>query len=428
MITYYDLTIPLQSLLILCMFSTVCIGGVVLGTHSQRKNSLLKLTVIFEIIISVCLTIVYTAEARARLRGLVVPKVSEWLCEKPVVFPAFVCLIILISFIYMLAKAIKFRKNTITRASIKEGVDKLSSGLCFYMENGRVVLANKQMNELCFAIVGRDLQNAKLFWDILSGGNDTLPEVQRLSFGNQPSFRFADGTIWSFAHEKLDSINQISAADTTQILNVTDELKKKNIDLAAMNHRLRKHGENVDELTRSKERLETKARIHSELGQALLSTRRYLLESDENDVPPLEVWQRCIAMLRKEAEIKEDEQPLEMLSRISSALGITIEMTGAMPNNKDVQKLFVQAAAEALTNAIHHACAKVLYMELSDDEHDYIAKFKNNGEIPGKEITEGGGLSSLRKKIETEGGTMTVTSEPEFELIITLPKERGDWL
>ena len=42
-----------------------------------------------------------------------------------------------------------------------------------------------------------------------------------------------------------------------------------------------------------------------------------------------------------------------------------------------------------------------------------------------KEITEGGGLSSLRKKIESEGGTMAVRSLPEFELIVTLPKKRG---
>jgi hypothetical protein len=72
-----------------------------------------------------------------------------------------------------------------------------------------------------------------------------------------------DGTVWSFSHEDLNGIYQLSAADTTQIQAVTDELKEKNIELAALNLRLRKHGENVDELTRSKERLETKARIHS---------------------------------------------------------------------------------------------------------------------------------------------------------------------
>ena len=66
-----------------------------------------------------------------------------------------------------------------------------------------------------------------------------------------------------------------------------------------MNLRLRKYGENVDELARAKERLETKVRIHGELGQALLAARRYLVDESAQE-PPLDIWRRNIAMLRKE--------------------------------------------------------------------------------------------------------------------------------
>ena len=52
----------------------------------------------------------------------------------------------------------------------------------------------------------------------------------------------------------------------------------------------------------------------------------------------------------------------------------------------------------------------------------------NDGNQPQAPITEGGGLSSLRRKIEQEGGEMTVQATPVFRLIITLPKERGDIL
>jgi hypothetical protein len=226
----------------------------------------------------------------------------------------------------------------------------------------------------------------------------------------------------------INGIHQLSAADTTQIQAMTDELKEKNIALAAMNFRLRKHGENVDELTRSKERLETKARIHSELGQALLSTRRYLLEESDGQHAPLEIWQRNIAMLRKEAVLKEEEQPLEMLSRIAVSTGISIQINGQLPHSQEVQKLFVQAAAETLTNAISHAQAKTLYIILEETEHLYTVCFQNDGNQPQAPITEGGGLSSLRRKIEQEGGEMTIQATPVFRLIITLPKERGDIL
>jgi nitrate/nitrite-specific signal transduction histidine kinase len=232
--------------------------------------------------------------------------------------------------------------------------------------------------------------------------------------------------VWDFARERVSGVIQLTAANTTQIQSVMDVLKEKNAELAALNLRLKKYGENVDELTRSRERLETKARIHSELGQALLSTRRFLSEQDDAQTVPLEMWQRNIAMLRKEAVLTEDEQPLQMLSRIAAATGMTIALTGTPPEEEKLQRLFVQAAAEALTNAMSHAHAQKLYIELREAPYDYTVSFQNDGDRPKAEITEGGGLGSLRKKIESEGGTMSVVGIPEFVLTITLPKERGE--
>ena len=425
MMSYYDLSIPLRSLLILGLFVEVCIGGCLIPGVFRKKQNTRKLLLLLGMLISSVLMIIYTAEARSRLRDLAVPEISNWLCKQPILLPLCVFLLILINLVMLVTKEYHFRQNTITRSSIKQGLDKLSTGLCFYQNGGRVVLANKCMNDLCFDIVGRDLQNAELFWEILSGG-EVNAEVQRLAYGNCPIFRMPDGNVWTFAREKLNGVHQMTAANTTQIQSVTDELKEKNIELAALNLRLRKHGENVDELTRSRERLETKARIHSELGQALLSARRFLLDEQSTQPPPLQMWQRNIAMLRKEAELKEDEQPLDVLTRIAAATGIVIERAGNLPLSKDVQKLFVQAAAEALTNAVSHAQAKKLFIELAEDPQAFTACFRNDGDMPDGEITEGGGLGSLRKKVEYEGGTMIVKTAPEFILVIRIPKERSD--
>ena len=133
-------------------------------------------------------------------------------------------------------------------------------------------------------------------------------------------------------------------------------------------------------------------------------------------------------MLRKEAVLKEEEQPLEMLSRIAVSTGIAIQIDGELPHSQEVQKLFVQAAAETLTNAISHAQAKTLYIILEETEHFYTVCFQNDGNPPQAPIPGGGGLSSLRRKIEQEGGEMTIQATPVFHLIITLPKERGDIL
>lgn len=425
MLTYYDLSISLRSLLILSFFLTFCLGGCALWV-ALRKNSLLsKLLVALGLMISGICVILYTVEATWRLRSFELPAAADRFCRLPLFVPVTILLAVLAGFLYVCRKERAYRKRTITRFSIKEGIDKISSGLCFYREDGRVILTNQQMQKLSFAIAGKDLQNAALFWQFLQS-EEVKTDVERLSTGDHPSFRLANGTVWTFACENLGGICQLSAADTTQIQAVTDQLQAKNADLAALNLRLRKYSENVDELTRSKERLETKARIHSELGQALLSTRRYLTDETVEQAVPLEVWQRNIAMLRREAVLKEEEQPLAMLRRIAVSTGIAIEISGEFPKNEAVQKLMVQAAAEALTNAISHACAKHLYIVLDESDCFYAAHLKNDGSRPTAEIVEGGGLTSLRKKIEYAGGTMEVNSLPDFVLTITLPKERGE--
>ena len=425
MMTYYDLSIPMSSLLILSFFLTFCLGCCALWVVLPKKEPLKKLLVTLGIVVSGVCVVLYTAEATWRLRGYPLPAVADRFCRLPLATLLIGLFIVQIGFLHICMKEQRYRKRTITRSSIKEGIDKISSGLCFYREDGRVILTNQKIQELSFAIAGEDLQNAARFWQFLKS-DAVQTDAERLSTGAHPSFRLADGTVWTFACEELDGIFQLSAADTTQVQAVTDQLKAKSEDLAALNLRLRRHGENVDELTRSKERLETKARIHSELGQALLSTRRYLIDETGEQAIPLELWQRNIAILRREAVLKAEEQPLEMLKRIAVSMGIAIEISGEFPKNETVQNLVVQAAAEALTNAIRHARATHLYISLEESEYFYAAHFKNDGSRPAAEIVEGGGLTSLRKKVEQSGGIMEVIGLPDFILTVMLPKERGE--
>ena len=47
----------------------------------------------------------------------------------------------------------------------------------------------------------------------------------------------------------------------------------------------------------------------------------------------------------------------------------------------------------------------------------------NNGAVPKEKITEGGGLSMLRQRIEEAGGKMEVWSSPRFQLMLSLPEQ-----
>jgi len=415
--TYYDISIPLRCSVILCLFFFVCVGGYLIRPVFLRKKGFSKILLSFSILACLVLMIIYVAEARANLRSLENHRASLWLCEQSLAIPVALIMLVAAYFTCLIVQEHRFQRSTITRSSIREGVDKIASGLCFYVHGGRLILSNSRMNELCHAIVGRDLQNAELFWQILSGG-EVKSDVQRLSFGSFPNFRLPNGSVWTFAREELDGYFQLTAADTTLQQALTDELRDKNLDLAAMNLRLRKYGENVDELARAKERLETKVRIHSELGQALLATRRYLLTQDVKE-PPMDLWRRNIAMLRKEMESKKSEDPLQILEKAAASAGVKLVIRGRLPAQSEYRQFFLTAASEALTNAVFHADAKTLYIDLCESGSRWSMRFTNDGIKPHKPITEGGGLGSLRRKTESIGASMIVESTPKFVLTIT---------
>lgn len=417
MMIYHDLPIPLRCLIILGLFLEVCVGGYLTVTVFRRKVVLWKIFLPLSILASGVLMIIYTAEARSNLRDLALPEVCRWLCGQSALLSISVFLLVAVCYGYLVLDELKYRAHTITRFSIKESVDKLSSGLCFYEEGGRTILVNGRMSQLCHEILGRDLQDAERFWQILSGG-EVGPGVERITFGSYPNFRLPDGTVWTFAREELEGFIQLTAADTTLQQKLTDELRDKNLDLAAMNLRLRRYGEKVDELARAKERLETKVRLHGELGQALLRARRYLVDQGTQG-PPLDIWRRNIAMLRKEMEAKKGEDPLQILRKAASSAGVELDIRGQLPERMGYRQFFLLAASEALTNAVFHAGARTLNIELWETEGQWTMRFTNDGTRPEKEVVEGGGLGSLRRKTEDMGASMKVESFPEFALTIT---------
>ena len=252
---------------------------------------------------------------------------------------------------------------------------------------------------------------------IISGNHDS---AERLSFGAHPMFRLNDGTVWTFGREEMQDVVQITAVETTRLHAITEELRNHNLELAAMNLRLKKHAENVEEMTRAKERLEIKARIHSEFGKALLSTRRYLQDEEADAEEILNEWKRNIAMLRMKTVAPRDEDPMSILMKVASAAGITVELCGDMPEEESIRQLFFEAASEALTNAVAHAGATCLHIEVMREAERVSVRFTNDGMPPPDVIAEGGGLGALRQKTERIGGEMHVETANGFALTLSV--------
>ena len=425
MMIWRDLHPYLRGLVLTAQFAMMCMGVCMIPNVFRRGGYLKKSSLILCVAISFGCVIVFGAGMKASYYGVSQGAGSLWVEGISGAVPVLVLLAVGIFLAALLAGEIRYRKKSVTRSSVRESIDHLPTGLCFSNKIGVVLLANHRMYDLCQQIVGRDLQNAWLFWEILSKGV-VRSDVERLTQGEQPTFRLPDGTVWSFSRSINDGIVQLMAADITQLQKLADDLTETNLDLAERNLRLREYSKNAEHLARLQERLDTKARIHSQFGQALLATRHFLLSEDETPGPVLRRWEETINSLRMAKGTHPTGGSLESLKDAAQAAGLTLDIHGSLPDRPETATLFLFAAMEALTNAVRHADAQHLYFEITQTQDLDIARFANDGKIPAAPVAEGGGLGSLRRKTEQAGGIMTIETKPAFALVITVPKERSD--
>ena len=89
----------------------------------------------------------------------------------------------------------------------------------------------------------------------------------------------------------------------------------------------------------------------------------------------------------------------------------------------ETPKLIAAMGAETLTNAVRHAGARQLWIDMEETKTAYCVRYTNDGTVPPSSVTEGGGLSTARRKVEAAGGRMTIETTPRF--MLTLIFEKG---
>ena len=304
------------------------------------------------------------------------------------------------------------------RNSVKEAFDNLASGICFFNKNGILTLCNHQMYRVFFALTGKDLQSLAEMQELLSD------DVTNQSRQNQV-FLQDDGTAWRFALETITTSDkkiytQVIASDVTDLYSKTKELKQDNIALAEYAKRMRRLFANTIALIREEEILNMKMRVHDDIGRNVISTRRFLQQNRPMEELDLTPWKNAVSLLRHEVELSEEQDAVAGLMSAAYSIGIKIILDGRLPKNA-VGEILISAIRECMTNAVRHAGAKELYVHIASDENTAVAVITNNGAVPNGEITLGGGLTSLKFRIENRGGTMRIKHSPQFELTVSIP-------
>ena len=216
------------------------------------------------------------------------------------------------------------------------------------------------------------------------------------------------------------TVYELSGSDISREFALKKKVEEQNEELRKMNVRLRKYGETVTEVTKERETLAARVKVHDGMGSLILKTKRALLQGEGDKEALIREWNGVVSFVSS-PETEEDRA--EEIKKTAESVGVKILYTGVRPPKGSVaEKILANAVFECITNTARHADGDELYITVSDEGAFFTARIGNNGRPPKAEIVEGGGLSSLRRITEMAGGSMKTESFPRFLLSVSIPK------
>ena len=126
-------------------------------------------------------------------------------------------------------------------------------------------------------------------------------------------------------------------------------------------------------------------------------------------------------LLAEAEETPAAEDRLEEALRTARGIGVRVVMKGEEPAEPKLRNILGLAIGECATNTVKHAGGERVDVEIKADETHWQAVITNDGDAPEAEVTESGGLLSLRRVTEDAGGTMRIECDPGFTLTLSVP-------
>ena len=310
----------------------------------------------------------------------------------------------------------------ITPDSIREATNDLTMGICFADPAGRIILCNETMRELSYMMIGSYPQ--------MIGELDTVlfppgPDGERSSSG---IFFFPNGNVRQFNSSRItvsgeEGWRQITAQDITELYRVREQLESENRRLAETNRKLRAMYDRMTDDIREKESLEMKIRVHDTMGRSLITIQDIMENPDEADKKLAEL-KEAVSILSDSPTPPDGDIADEM--RNCEKLGVRLILNGYLPKDSGLERIVISAIRECATNCVRHAHGTYIAVDIQERHGIYSVTITNDGEKPKGKITEGSGLSSLRRSVEASGGEMLTAHSPRFALLLNLPETEED--
>lgn len=310
-----------------------------------------------------------------------------------------------------------WKEEHITPMSVKDSIDMLHAGLCYWDDGGRIILSNKKMNEICLAISGEMLLNGEKFLECLESECIPMP----------------DGTRKYFFHNQVEfedkQIHELVAVDVTELYKKNELLEQETVSLQKMNESLRKYNQNIVETVRKQEILDAKVYIHDEMNRLMLVTtsNAEMPMGEEEFREILTLWRNNAIFLGSESDKAKVNTNISEINQLAELLGIQLIWQGESPEviPDTIREVFIMVAREAIANAVKHAEAKEITIRINRNGEKLSVEISNDGKLPTGEITLGGGLSNIKRMVEEKKGQFRVEVNEYFNMILDF--ELDDW-
>lgn len=301
-----------------------------------------------------------------------------------------------------------WKEEHITPMSVKDSIDMLHAGLCYWEEGGRIILSNQKMDEICLAISGEMLLNGEKFHDCIEAERITMP----------------DGTIKQFYHNLVEfedkRIHELIAADVTELYKKNELLEQETVSLRKMNESLRRYNQNIEETVRKQEILDAKVYIHDEMNRLMLVTtaNTEIPMSEEEYKEILTLWRNNAILLGNESGKNGVNADVSEINRLAELLGVHLKWEGEALRNvpASVREVLNMVAREAIANAVKHADAKNITIGIRKQDEKMMIDITNDGKLPDKKIVPGGGLTNIKRMVEANKGHLEVEVNEAFHM------------
>lgn len=321
-----------------------------------------------------------------------------------------------------------FRKRgkNLSRSSVKQAIDTLPSAICYFAPSGTVKLCNLQMHRLFRSLAQSDMQTFDELQQALENC-DRKSGIIKLSDVKQV-YLFPNGKVWRYFQTKVTASDgveytEVIFSDVTEFYEKNLKLKEQTKQLEKISHELKVLSDNVSTMTKEKELLAVKTRLHDQMSEGIIAIRQILQQKQmtEETEDAVRLFQKAVSTIKNDNEYPLERGELAEFMRDADTIGVQVELNGELPEQPELYRAFIIAMRECLTNSVRHADATMLIIDILKGDNAFSIRIKNNGKPPKHNVTPKGGLLNLYSHVTSLEGTMEIRTTPNFELTVTVP-------